>query len=135
MGTKICAPKICAKMGAKICAPKMGAKICAPKICAKNRFEHSICLEDGSKQKKQKQSAPNLRKTPAPTFRRVHWQVLESTFLSGKIVQKNCGFLPCISNADRSAVFRGVHPYLHGRAPSSVPNKDDKVETQSCSPW
>ena len=50
MGAKICAPKICAKMGAKICAlkmgAKMGAKICAPKICAKNRFEHSVCLEN-----------------------------------------------------------------------------------------
>ena len=71
MGAKICAPKICAKMGAKICAPKMGAKmggkICAPKICAKNRFEHSVFLEDGSQKKKtQKKSAPNLRKTPAP---------------------------------------------------------------------
>ena len=65
MGTKICAPKVCAKMGVKICAPKMGAKmgakICAPKICAKNRFEHSICLEDGNQKKTQK----NLRQTCA----------------------------------------------------------------------
>ena len=37
-------------------------------------------------------------------FWRVH-------FLSGKI--ENCGFLPCISDADRFAVFRGVHPCLH----------------------
>ena len=62
MGTKICAPKICAKMGAKICAPKMGAKMGAPKICAKNRFEHSICLEDGSQKKKHKK---DLRQTCA----------------------------------------------------------------------
>ena len=62
--------KICAKMGAKICAPKMGAKmggkICAPRICAKNRVEHSVCLEDGSQKKKhKKKSVPKLSKTPA----------------------------------------------------------------------
>ena len=45
---------------------KWAKKFCAPKICAKNRFEHSICLEDGSQKKTQKKSAPNLRKTPAP---------------------------------------------------------------------
>ena len=48
----------------------MGAKICAPKICAKNRFEHSVCLEDGSQKKKHKQ---NLRQTcakPQPQIRK-----------------------------------------------------------------
>ena len=66
-GARICTPKICAKMGANICAPK---------ICVKNRFRHSVCLEDGSaKQKTQKTSAPNLRKTPAPRqeFPRLHF--------------------------------------------------------------
>ena len=42
-------------------------------------------------------------------FWRVH-------FLSGKIVQENCGFPPCIYNADRLVVFRGLHPCLHGSA-------------------
>ena len=49
-------------------------------------------------------------------FWRAHWQVLQSTLLVRKDCQKNCGFLPCISNADRFAVFRGVHLCLHGRA-------------------
>ena len=70
MGAKICAPKMCAKMGAEMGAPKIcvkmgakkGAKICTPKICAKNRFEHSVCLEDGSQKKKHKK---NLRQTSA----------------------------------------------------------------------
>ena len=71
MGAKICAPKICAKIGAKICAPKMGAKmgakICAPKICAKNRFEHSVCLEDGSQKKNtQKNICAKLAQNPSP---------------------------------------------------------------------
>ena len=57
-------------------------------------------------------------------FWRVH-------FLSGRIVQKICGFLPPASltqSADRFAVFRGVHPRLHGSV-CSVPNKNDQVET------
>ena len=72
---EICAPKTCAKMGARICAPKiyakMGAKICVPTTCANNKFEHSVCLEDGSqKQTVPRKSAPILRKTPVPTFPR-----------------------------------------------------------------
>ena len=59
---KICAPKICAKMGAKICA-----KICAPKICAKNRFEHSVFWKMEARKKRQKKTAPNMCKTPAPS--------------------------------------------------------------------
>ena len=67
--TKICTPK----MGAKICTPKMGAKmgtkICAPKICAKKtglniRF---VWKMEARKKTHKKKSAPNLRKTPAPS--------------------------------------------------------------------
>ena len=59
--------KVCAKMGAKLGAPK----IRAPKICAKNRFEHSVCLEDRSQTKKKhtKKFCAKLDKTPAPTKR------------------------------------------------------------------
>ena len=49
------APKICAKMGAKVCA-----KICAPKICAKKTVWTFRFLEDGSQNKKKK-NKNNLR--------------------------------------------------------------------------
>ena len=43
-------------------------------------------------------------------------------FLSGNIVQEHCGFLPCISDADHLAVFRGVHLCLHGSVYSASKN-------------
>ena len=46
--------------------------------------------------------------------------------LSGKNVQETCGSLPCISDADRFAVFRGVHPCFRGSV-CSVPNKHDTI--------
>ena len=49
-------------------------------------------------------------------FWRVHWQVLESTFLVRKDCPRNLRVPPCISDADRFAVFRGVHSCLHGSA-------------------
>ena len=54
---KICAPNICAKMGAKISTPKIcAAKICAAKICTKKPVStfRFIFLEDGSPKKKEK---------------------------------------------------------------------------------
>ena len=50
----------------------------------------------------------------------------ESIGRSGRSVQENCGVLPCISDADRFTVFRGVHACLH-RSVHSV--KDNKIET------
>ena len=48
-------------------AQKICAKICAPKICAENRFEHSVFWKMEARKKRQKESAPNLCKTRAPT--------------------------------------------------------------------
>ena len=53
------------KLRRKMCA-KMGAKICAPKICAKNWFEHSVCLEDGSQKKNTKKICAKLAQNPSP---------------------------------------------------------------------
>ena len=84
-------------------------------------------------------NATLLQKTDSPRAkRRVHcghfgesnWQVLESTYLFRQIVQENCGFLPCISDADRFACF----PCLHGSV-CSVPKKYDKAGTQIFRPW
>ena len=49
-------------------------------------------------------------------FWKVHWQVLESTYLVGKDCPRKLRVPPCISDADRFAVFRGVHSCLHGSA-------------------
>ena len=45
---------------------KWAQKSAHQKSAQKNRFEHSVCLEDGSQKKNTKKCAPNLRKTPAP---------------------------------------------------------------------
>ena len=49
-------------------------------------------------------------------FWKVHWQVLESTFLVRKECPRKLRVPPSISDADRFVVFRGVHPCLHGSA-------------------
>ena len=69
MGAKICAPKICAKWAPKICAPKICAKMgvkMGAKICAKNRFEHSVVWKMEARKKNTKRICAKLAQNPSP---------------------------------------------------------------------
>ena len=81
----------------------MGGKIFAPKICAKTRFEHFVCLEDGSQKKKAKKICAKLAQNPSPN--------------NADKVQQTQAHADVETKANATNAYISLHPSLQSRGP------------------